>query len=172
MRDSWTAERILLLKKLWAEGATANVIAERLGGTSRSAVMGKIFRLRLGASMARPPAEQNIDASGKSKRAGSRAADVQPTLMLNFPPGRRRRRRKRRKPAEGAAANRRQHKSLLELTNESCRWPHGRPGTDRFFFCGRPEADLELGIPYCARHMRRAYGAEDIGNQQKTETTV
>jgi hypothetical protein len=53
----------------------------------------------------------------------------------------------------------RQYKSLLELTNITCRWPHGRPGTDRFFFCGAPEADLERGIPYCARHMQRAYPA-------------
>jgi GcrA cell cycle regulator len=48
-------------------------------------------------------------------------------------------------------------KTLLELTNNTCRWPHGRPGTEKFHFCGAPEADLERGIPYCARHMRRAY---------------
>jgi len=52
MRDAWTAERIDLLKKLWAEGETATVIAGRLGGLSRSAVLGKIFRLRLGAAAA------------------------------------------------------------------------------------------------------------------------
>ena len=48
-------------------------------------------------------------------------------------------------------------KTLFELTNESCRWPHGRPGTTAFHFCGVPGADLEGGRPYCERHARRAY---------------
>ena len=53
--DLWNDERIELLKRLWAEGATADLIAAQLGGISRSAVLGKIFRLRLGAAAAAPP---------------------------------------------------------------------------------------------------------------------
>ena len=52
-------------------------------------------------------------------------------------------------------------KSLLELTNDCCRWPHGRPGTPTFFFCGALGGDLEHGMPYCARHARRAYLAHE-----------
>jgi len=48
-------------------------------------------------------------------------------------------------------------KTLFELTNDSCRWPHGQPGTKAFHFCGAPGADLEGGRPYCERHARRAY---------------
>jgi GcrA cell cycle regulator len=140
--ESWTAERIDLLKKLWADGQTAVVIAARLGGVSRSAVMGKVFRLRLHAGKA----TDNAPPKESVREHGAVAA-----------PARRRRRTKYKQRSQPAPAVERQHKTLFELTNKTCRWPHGRAGTDRFFFCGAPEADLERGIPYCPLHMRRAY---------------
>lgn len=115
-RPGWIAERVDMLKQLWADGATAQAIAERLGGVSRSAVMGKVFRLRLNA-------------------AGSAGG-----------------------PASAAPPWRR-GKTLLELTNRSCRWPLGEPGQPSFLFCGVAGADLTSGMPYCARHARLAYGA-------------
>jgi GcrA cell cycle regulator len=172
MRDAWTAERIDLLKKLWAEGETATAIAARLGGLSRSAVMGKIFRLRLGAAAAALTSapRQNRAKQGRSKEtAGSRAATEKIFFSLHFAPARRRS-SKRDRAAQSAPAASSPFKSLLELRNNSCKWPHGRPGGKRFFFCGKPEADLERGIPYCARHMRRAYVMEAIGDEATEET--
>jgi GcrA cell cycle regulator len=121
MRDQWTAERVEALQRLWAGGASAEKIAAQLGGLSRSAVLGKIFRLRRAA--------KGLPAPAKRPR-GRRKEDESP---------------------------RQSGKSLLELTNTCCRWPIGRPGTAGFFFCGVPEADLARGMPYCARHARRAY---------------
>jgi len=46
---SWTEERIDRLKAMWAEGATASEIADKLGGVSRNAVIGKAHRLGLEA---------------------------------------------------------------------------------------------------------------------------
>ena len=43
----WTAERVELLKKLWAEGLSASQIAARLGEVTRNAVIGKVHRLGL-----------------------------------------------------------------------------------------------------------------------------
>ncbi len=43
----WTAERIEMLQSLWREGYSASAIAERLGGISRNAVIGKAHRLLL-----------------------------------------------------------------------------------------------------------------------------
>jgi GcrA cell cycle regulator len=142
----WTAERVALLQTLWSKGETADAIGGRLGGLSRSAVLGKIHRLRL--DMEQAPANAERATAPVSKKDSSIEA-----------PARRRRRTKykRRASAEPALAPARQYKTLLELTNITCRWPHGRPGTDRFFFCGALEADLEHGVPYCALHMRRAY---------------
>jgi GcrA cell cycle regulator len=140
---SWTVERVDLLRRLWAAGETAAAIAARLGGASRSAVMGKVFRLRLGTG-------DRLSASA-TRRTSAGQSDGNDVSA----PARRRRGgvRKKRPPIAPTATA--QRKTLLELTNNSCRWPLGRPG--KFFFCGAPDADLERGIPYCARHMRRAY---------------
>jgi GcrA cell cycle regulator len=148
--ESWPVEQIELLKRLWAAGATAVAIGERLGGKSRSAVLGKIFRLRLDAAPAR-----------------GRKTIAAPAGQHSAAPSRRRRRHIKRPPIAPKPLT--QRKSLLELTNATCRWPHGRPGAPNFFFCGLPEADLEQGIPYCAKHMRRAYSpAISVGTARPT----
>jgi GcrA cell cycle regulator len=144
--EPWTVERVTLLRKLWGEGQTAVAIADRLGGLSRSAVLGKIFRLRLHID------DTAAEAQSKSAALSNQAHEI-------AAPARRRRSGVRKKHAQAAPTKATQRKTLLELANNTCRWPHGRPGTERFFFCGAPEADLEKGVPYCARHMRRAYPA-------------
>ncbi len=103
--ESWTREQIELLKHLWNEGLTAAAIATQLGGVSRSAVLGKVHRLRLRTDKAAAA------SPAKAKSAGERCAETAPA----------RRRRKRRKlPVAPAAV--RQHKTLFELTNKTCRW--------------------------------------------------
>ena len=62
----------------------------------------------------------------------------------------------KRPPPKPAAAKARR-KTLFHLTNECCRWPYGELGGKRFFFCGDAGADVARGIPYCPRHMARAY---------------
>lgn len=49
-----------------------------------------------------------------------------------------------------------QRRTLHQLTDQTCRWPIGEPGTADFFFCGAP-ADLSKGQPYCPCHARRAW---------------
>jgi GcrA cell cycle regulator len=145
--DVWTAARIKLLRTLWAKGETAAAIGARLGGLSRSAVLEKIYRLRLHTELA------PLDAPAKKRKQPTNAPAAGEELA-------RRRRRtiyKKRTPELPAPTSARHYKGIFELTNVTCRWPHGRPGGGRFFFCGAPEADLERGIPYCARHMQRAY---------------
>jgi len=147
MRGVWTRERIALLKKLWADGETAAAIAARLR-MSKSAVLGKVFRLRL-----RPAAKATAAAARRD------AATV----------GRRRRGRLPKKPpVKPDAPAMAPGKTLFELTNCSCRWPHGQPGTKTFHFCGAPGADLEGGRPYCDHHARRAY----VGYRKTAATTA
>jgi len=130
MQQDWTDEKLSLLKKLWTEGKTAVAIAQRLG-VSRSAVLGRIFRLRLPRPAQKPdPAMISPPAHRRTgRRFGVEAQDL--TIKRG--------------------------KSLLELTNETCRWPIGDPTRKNFHFCGEPGADLEQGIPYCERHRQRAY---------------
>jgi len=47
-----------------------------------------------------------------------------------------------------------QRRTLLELNEDTCRWPIGDPGSADFFFCGGQSL---TGLPYCAHHSRVAY---------------
>jgi len=107
--EAWSGERVDLLRRLWAGGATAAVIGAKLGGVSRSAVLGKIFRLRLrGESAAAAPL-------AKQKSATSARGDDANT------PARRRRRQPREEPPPPPVTIA-GYKTLLELTNHTCRW--------------------------------------------------
>lgn len=44
---SWSDDRISTLKKMWQQGKSASEIAEKLGGVTRNAVIGKAHRLGL-----------------------------------------------------------------------------------------------------------------------------
>jgi GcrA cell cycle regulator len=48
-----------------------------------------------------------------------------------------------------------QRRTLLELTETTCRWPVGDPRGAAFFFCG---AKPVAGKPYCRCHQGRAWG--------------
>jgi GcrA cell cycle regulator len=106
-------------------------------------VLGKVFRLRL-----RPAANATAAAARSNTAVLRRRHKSRPPI------------KHRAKPAAPAAMV--AGKTLFELTNDSCRWPHGQPGTKAFHFCGAPGADLEGGRPYCERHARRAY----VGNRK------
>jgi GcrA cell cycle regulator len=134
--EAWSEDQIDLLKKLWAAGESAQAIAAKLGDMSRSAVLGKVFRLRL-----KPVANGQPKAARIAKpRSGETMA-----------------RRRGIEPEPPPAKKNRKGKTLFELNNRCCRWPYRRPGAEHYFFCGAEEADLEAGVPYCARHMKRAY---------------
>jgi GcrA cell cycle regulator len=137
--NAWTDDAVALLRKLWAEGATAAAIGLRLGGLSRSAVLGKVFRLRFDCGAGAKP----VPAAPRGQTVNEIAVPL------------RRRNRQPRKRIAAPPPKLAGRLTLLELTNESCRWPSGRSG--KFFFCGVAEADVQSGIPYCPRHMRRAY---------------
>src|ERR1700676_2978379 len=101
MRGVWTRERIALLKKLWADGETAAAIAMRLR-MSKSAVLGKVFRLRLPSAAKATAAAARRDAATVGRRRRGRLPGKSRVL-----------------PAAPAAAS---GQTLFELTNESCRW--------------------------------------------------
>jgi GcrA cell cycle regulator len=47
-----------------------------------------------------------------------------------------------------------QRRTLLELNEQTCRWPIGDPATQEFYFCG---GSAVTSLPYCAYHARIAY---------------
>ncbi len=143
--ETWTNERTALLKQLWAGGSTAAAIALRLGAMSRSAVLGKIFRLRLDSPIGAPPTVHGESPARRRRTPVRKKSNQAPPATTRWP-----------------------GKTLLELTNDSCRWPFGRPGTSKFHFCGAPGADLERGMPYCAVHAQRAYRTSEVKTEVLT----
>ena len=88
---SWTEERIERLKTMWHEGATASEIAEKLGGVSRNAVIGKAHRLGLEArpSPVKPGEEHSAETKpAKAARPAKAAApaEKQPAQRAPAPP--------------------------------------------------------------------------------------
>jgi GcrA cell cycle regulator len=137
---SWTSEKVEKLKELWSKGFTASQIAEKLGDTTRNAVIGKAHRLNLEA---RAPSKQTNTPRSKENRTVvkrspapmSRKAKFQSILLdKNFEPE--------------------NPKTLEELTELTCKWPIGHPNEEKFYFCGRkPEGDF----PYCKLHVLYAF---------------
>ena len=151
---NWTDERVEQLKKLWADGLSASQIAAELGGITRNAVIGKVHRLGLsGRTKApsssaprprKPRATHMLRVSRPAIRGNTALAqafsydyetDAEPAPVENvIPMGQRR--------------------TLLELNEQTCRWPVGDPTSPDFYFCG---GSAVTGLPYCAHHSRIAY---------------
>ena len=147
----WTDERVELMKKLWQEGLSATQIAAELGGITRNAVIGKVHRLGLNgrdkspsssAPRVRKPRSNMMRVSRPSMRGNTALAIAfemeqvpEPEFIENIIPiG--------------------QRKILLELNEDTCRWPIGDPATAEFFFCGGQPL---TSLPYCSYHSRVSY---------------
>jgi GcrA cell cycle regulator len=165
-KDSWPEERVVRLRVLWEAGRTAEEIAAELG-VSRSAIMGKIHRLRLQAASATAKSnwQQGKAPLPECARPDLAAQSEIPLASLLDAPPARRRKRQPRLPAKLNGAAKPQRKSLVELDSQSCRWPLGNSRTKKTLFCGAP-ANLERGQPYCKAHSRRAYTAHSHNEKE------
>lgn len=140
LRD-WTDDRVERLKRLWLDGVSASQIARQLGGVSRSAVIGKLYRLGLagkGGSTRRQGATRPPAGAGAPRRVAvlrpKPAPPLRPIATL---------------PDELGLV-----RDLAALGRGDCRWPIGDPGSADFSFCGRVGAACG---PYCAVHSRLAH---------------
>jgi GcrA cell cycle regulator len=146
MRRDWTPEMITTLTELWSTQFTCAGIAWKMGGgLSKSAVIGKAFRLGL------PPRKPIVRSRppGPKKRKTQRRATVQPVALPEFivlearaEPWR---------PLSDSTPI-----PLMDLTDAVCRWPvggdHRTRGTG---FCGCPVVE---GRPYCPEHYAASIG--------------
>jgi len=141
--QTWTDERLELLKSGFVAGLSCREIAVTIG-VSRNAVIGKISRLNLkreggrklraskdGANSARPR------GAPKLRQILLRAYPAQPDSHVE------------QEPIHNGHTC-----SLFELGKDTCRWPISTPGAEDFCFCGNPPIE---GLPYCAGHSRLAY---------------
>lgn len=139
----WTDERTELLRQLWSDGLSCSQIAAQIGnGVSRNAVISKVHRLGLfGRKKPISQREKTKRVIIRPRRKKVFGGEIQ--IVSDQP-----------LPQELSAVDIpiEQRKTLLELTNESCRWPYGNPGDAEFFFCGAEDADFAARRPYCHFH--------------------
>jgi GcrA cell cycle regulator len=152
--QTWTDERVELLKKLWADGLSASQIAGELGGITRNAVIGKVHRLGLSGRAKAPsssvprqrkPRAPSMFRSPRPMMRGNTALAHAPAYDYEPEP--------ELEPIENIIPIG-QRCTLLELDSEKCHWPIGDPGQPDFFFCG---GKTGAGTPYCGYHARVAY---------------
>lgn len=142
---AWTDERVEQLKTLWAEGLSAAQIANKMGGVTRNAVIGKVHRLGLSgrATPAKPQRGCSLMEEKKEQTASARPAprDMKPVIPepdFTTP-----------MVLDGGDLA-----TVSTIKNNMCKWPIGDPAKDDFHFCGQGTA---TGKSYCAYHARMAF---------------
>jgi GcrA cell cycle regulator len=142
-QPTWTDERLELLKSRFEAGQSCRDIAAAIG-VSRNAVIGKLSRLNLTRR------NNGHERPARKKAARERRAKTAPRqqyqmlVALYGEP----------QDVTEAPIHDGHHCSLLELSEERCRWPINTPGTEDFCFCGNMPIK---SLPYCAGHSRLAY---------------
>ncbi|MEX6508036.1 GcrA family cell cycle regulator [Jiella sp. M17.18] len=180
----WTDERIALLKQLWTEGLSASQIADRLGGVSRNAVIGKVHRLKL-ESRARTPGvaapqpvpqaqpvvaetvrEEVVEVAMPRVVASQPAPTmVRPAMPRSVGATALKVEMEPEFETEADAEPQRQSGevvpiarklTLVQLNDRTCKWPVGDPLQPDFHFCGNHSGDAS---PYCTYHAKLAFQA-------------
>ncbi len=151
---AWNEERTAECVKLWKEGLSANQIANRLGGVSRNAVIGKIHRLGL-SGRANPPRPKSVRARRERKAANDKPPKFKTTgnaafrALFNgganepYTP-----------PVEELVIPLAERRYIATLEAGECRWGIGDPKHADFHFCGKRQ---HPGLPYCTHHARIAF---------------
>jgi GcrA cell cycle regulator len=139
--NTWTNDRVELLKGHFAAGLSCREIANEIG-VSRNAVIGKLSRLNLTREK-KPIARRENAKSGQSRSVPRLQYRILRKIFAEAPVA-----------DDGASIHSEQHCTLFELSEERCRWPINSPGEEGFCFCGNRPVE---GVPYCAGHARLAY---------------
>lgn len=159
---TWSEDAVAALRQYWTDGLSCSQIAKRLLADgypdyTRSAVIGKVHRLKLAArkdrqfqSYRKPrPKAAKIGRPKKDRATPSiRISVVTGTLLAgdNAP----------RSPALadlGPPAPVGQRVTIADIEAHHCRWPIGDPRAEGFHFCGGAKMP---GRPYCLDHARRS----------------
>jgi GcrA cell cycle regulator len=144
-QPTWTDERVELLKCRFAAGLSCREIAGDLG-VSRNAVIGKLSRLNLTRENGRDARRATPEDAARGRRPKTvPRLQYQMLKALYGEP---------QPAADDQPIPNTRCCSLLELSEQRCRWPINTPGAADFCFCGNTPLD---GLPYCAGHTRLAY---------------
>lgn len=167
---SWTDERVETLKKLWIEGLSASQIATSLGEVTRNAVIGKIHRLGLSGrartGVAQPVRKVKPQVAQPIRRVvrpatasiGNAALQLEPAYAMAVETA---------PQPMATVVPMNERVTIMMLTEQTCRWPMGDPGSEAFSFCGKRS---DNGIPYCNAHARIAYQPVERRRDRRNNT--
>jgi GcrA cell cycle regulator len=157
----WTEERVEFLKKDWSAGLSCSQIAGRLGGVTRNAVIGKVFRL--GLEKRADPRLRLTQRSAKKIQA-KREPERKPKYFHV---------RSDKRPFAPAVSGEplppepKRPARLFKLANmedHQCRFPYGDPRSADFGFCGCKKM---TGSSYCPGHHGKVYAGVPVRERSK-----
>ena len=132
----WTDERVELLKKLWTEGLRAT--------QPRSTEPRAPRKTREPSHPGRPVGSPSMPSTGNTAlKTFVRVEPVQRQIALPEP-----------QPLRLVDLPKGGRVTILHLSDKTCKWPIGDPGSEDFCFCGHSPRDKS---PYCEYHARAAY---------------
>jgi len=145
--STWDDKKIQILKENWGI-LTASALAEKIGGVSRNAVIGKAHRLNLSSKIKQKTNSKNYNiqkssSEGSENHKRTRKSRFQSLIIeKDFPPE--------------------SPKDLESLDDSVCRWPIGHPDEKNFYFCGRKTIKFNnREFSYCKLHLLYAYQSKD-----------
>ncbi|GJL91467.1 GcrA family cell cycle regulator [Hyphococcus sp.] len=143
---AWTDERVELLKTLWAEGLSAAQIANKMGGVTRNAVIGKVHRLGL-SGRATPAKPQR--GCGPTMQRREEPVAAKPERPESFKPV-----IPEPESITPLVLDTGDRTTVATIKNNMCKWPIGDPAKEDFHFCGQAAG---AGKSYCTYHARLAF---------------
>jgi GcrA cell cycle regulator len=142
---AWTKENVETMTKLWAEGLSASAIADRIGGMSRNAVIGKVHRMGLATRSITRTYRKAIPkrlprATAKQFQARDFEGKMLKGLTVPLLKG---------EPLPPEPVRPAKLTSFADLEPNMCRFVFGDPKTKDSGFCG---CNAVPGLPYCEGH--------------------
>jgi GcrA cell cycle regulator len=174
INETWNAERIATLDRMWNDGFSAELISWEIG-VSRNAVLGKANRLRLPARSLgvrqihelRPENKRNREARAKrylkdkgrlaTREAKLAAKEAKVKLAIlsrsNIPNVKPKISVAVIEPPIPVPPRNGARVTILDLNAFRCPWPIGEPGTKEFHYCGTEKLAT---CNYCFYHLRHS----------------
>jgi GcrA cell cycle regulator len=158
---AWTDDRVEKLRNLHRDGLSCSLIASRLGGVTRNAVIGKIHRLGIGYGHKHQPTTRKPHNTwgAEARRRGQRTLKAKlanPAARAGHVAAVREGQRYQREANQAGhdlVIPPGQRKQILDLERGDCKWPYGT-GTkaDPYYFCCHKAIP---GKSYCDFHNAR-----------------
>jgi GcrA cell cycle regulator len=140
-----------MLTSMWADGKSASEIAHAIGqGLTRSAVIGKVHRLKLPE---RPKRVHEKPKTANHLRATSRQIR-QPEQQFTDDACNPKNKLQSPDVDESEGVDVTERIGMLDLKSDSCRFPFGDPKAADFGFCGKP---VKPGTSWCPAHHARVF---------------